>query len=68
MDTVEKNTKKIAEYSQNRIKEDEFHDQLALKEYVDPFTGSKQQSLLRLSGRKKRLQARLVSEPYRRFP
>ena len=35
-----KNTKKIAEYIQNQLKEDELHDQLTLKEYTDPFTGS----------------------------
>ena len=37
----EKNTKKIAEYIQNQLKEDMIHDQMALKEYVDPFTGNK---------------------------
>ena len=41
MDTAGKNTKKIAEYIQNQLKEDELHDQLTLKEYIDPFTGSK---------------------------
>ena len=41
VDTVGKNTKKIAEYIQNQLKEDELHDQLTLKEYTDPFTGSK---------------------------
>ena len=39
--TAGKNTKKIAEYIQNQLKEDELHDQLTLKEYTDPFTGSK---------------------------
>ena len=41
MDTVGKNTKKIAEYIQNQLKKDAVHDQLTLKEYADPFTGSK---------------------------
>ncbi len=41
VDTVGKNTKKIAEYIQNQLKENELHDQLTLKEYADPFTGSK---------------------------
>ena len=41
VDTAGKNTKKIAEYIQNQLKEDELHDQLTLKEYTDPFTGSK---------------------------
>ena len=41
MDTAGKNTKKIAEYIQNQLKENELHDQLTLKEYADPFTGSK---------------------------
>lgn len=41
VDTAGKNTKKIAEYIQNQLKEDEMHDQLTLREYVDPFTGSK---------------------------
>ena len=41
VDTVGKNKKKIAEYIQNQLKEDQLHDQLTLKEYMDPFTGSK---------------------------
>ena len=41
MDTAGKNTKKIAEYIQNQLKEDELKDQLTLREYVDPFTGGK---------------------------
>ena len=41
VDTVGKNNKKIAEYIQNQLKEDQLHDQLTLKEYMDPFTGSK---------------------------
>ena len=41
VDTVGKNTKEIAEYIQNQLKEDQLQDQLTLKEYMDPFTGSK---------------------------
>ena len=41
VDTVGKNKKKIAEYIQNQLKEGQLHDQLTLKEYMDPFTGSK---------------------------
>lgn len=41
VDTAGKNTKKIAEYIQNQLKEDRVSDQMTLKEYVDPFTGSK---------------------------
>ena len=40
-DTAGKNTKRIAEYIQNQLKEDQINDQMTLKEYVDPFTGSK---------------------------
>ena len=38
-DTVGKNTKIIAEYFSNQIKEDMIYDQISLKEYVDPFKG-----------------------------
>lgn len=41
VDTAGKNAKKIAEYIQNQLKEDQVTDQMTLKEYVDPFTGSK---------------------------
>ncbi|MBQ3587658.1 MAG: IS200/IS605 family transposase, partial [Oscillospiraceae bacterium] len=41
VDTAGKNTKRIAEYIQNQLKEDQVNDQMTLKEYVDPFTGSK---------------------------
>ena len=41
VDTAGKNAKKIAEYIQNQLKEDQIHDQMTLKEYQDPFTGSK---------------------------
>ena len=41
VDTAGKNAKKIAEYIQNQLKEDQIHDQMTLKEYDNPFTGSK---------------------------
>ena len=39
VDTVGKNAKKIQEYIQNQLKEDNEYDQMTLKEYIDPFTG-----------------------------
>lgn len=39
MDTVGKNTKRIQEYIANQLKEDHEADQMALNEYIDPFTG-----------------------------
>ena len=41
VDTVGKNAKKIEEYIQNQLQEDYVQDQISLKEYMDPFTGSK---------------------------
>ncbi len=41
VDTVGKNRKMIAEYIQNQLEEDNASDQMTLKEYRDPFTGSK---------------------------
>ena len=41
VDTVGKNTKKIAEYIQNQLEEDRLQDQLTFREYEDPFKGSK---------------------------
>lgn len=41
MDTVGKNAKKIEEYIKNQLKEDMVHDQMSLREFQDPFTGSK---------------------------
>ena len=40
VDTVGKNTKKIQEYIQNQLKEDQIAEQLEL-EIEDPFTGKK---------------------------
>ena len=41
VDTVGKNEKVIAEYIKNQLEEDYMKDQISLKEYIDPFTGSK---------------------------
>ena len=41
VDTVGRNEKAIGEYIKNQIQEDIASDQISLKEYVDPFTGSK---------------------------
>ncbi len=41
LDTVGKNTEKIKAYIQNQLNEDIMTDQYSLKEYYDPFTGSK---------------------------
>ena len=41
VDTVGKNKKAIEEYIRNQLMEDEMMDQMTMKEYVDPFTGSK---------------------------
>lgn len=41
VDTVGRNAKAIEEYIKNQLQEDIVADQISLKEYVDPFTGSK---------------------------
>ena len=41
VDTVGRNEKVIREYIQNQTEEDCMADQLTFKEYIDPFTGSK---------------------------
>ena len=41
VDTVGKNEKMIKEYIKNQLEEDYMKDQISLKEYIDPFTGSK---------------------------
>ena len=41
VDTVGRNRKQIEEYIKKQMEEDELLDQMTLKEYVDPFTGSK---------------------------
>ena len=41
VDTAGKNAKKIQEYIQGQLKEDQLNDQMTLKEYQDPFTGGR---------------------------
>ncbi len=41
IDTVGRNEKAIGEYIKNQLQEDIASDQISLKEYIDPFTGSK---------------------------
>ncbi|MFR1786570.1 MAG: transposase, partial [Ruthenibacterium lactatiformans] len=41
VDTAGKNTKKIAQYIHNQLKEDQLTDQMTLKEYMDPLAGNK---------------------------
>ena len=43
VDTVGKNEKAIAEYIRNQLQEDIASDQISLKEFIDPFTGEKNQ-------------------------
>ena len=41
VDTVGRNEKAIKEYIKNQLEEDYMADQISLKEYTDPFTGSR---------------------------
>ena len=41
VDTVGRNKKAIKAYIANQLQEDQIADQMSLKEYIDPFTGSK---------------------------
>ena len=41
VDTVGKNKKIISEYIRNQLEEDYASDQISIKEFTDPFTGSK---------------------------
>ena len=43
VDTVGKNEKAIRDYIRNQLEEDYMHDQISMKEYIDPFTGEKQE-------------------------
>ena len=40
VDTVGRNKKVIAEYIRHQLDEDRMEDQISIKEYTDPFTGS----------------------------
>ena len=41
VDTVGRNMKQIEEYIRKQLEEDKLMDQISIKEYIDPFTGSK---------------------------
>lgn len=41
VDTVGRNKKAIEKYIRNQLQEDIADDQISMKEYIDPFTGSK---------------------------
>ena len=41
VDTVGRNKKSIKAYIQNQLEEDKMSDQISIKEFIDPFTGSK---------------------------
>lgn len=41
VDTVGRNKKAIKVYIQNQLEEDKMSDQISIKEFIDPFTGSK---------------------------
>ena len=43
VDTVGRNKKAIAEYIRNQLEDDYMAEQISIKEYIDPFTGSKKQ-------------------------
>lgn len=43
VDTVGKNEKAIKEYIRKQLEEDYMSDQISLKEFVDPFTGTKRE-------------------------
>ena len=43
VNTVGRNKKAIAEYIKSQLEEDYMADQISIKEYIDPFTGSKNQ-------------------------
>ena len=41
VDTVGRDKKAIKAYIQNQLEEDKMSDQISIKEFIDPFTGSK---------------------------
>ena len=43
VDTVGRNERAIKEYIKNQLEEDYTKDQMTMKEYIDPFTGSRDQ-------------------------
>lgn len=45
LDAVGRNKKIIAEYIRNWLEEDEMYDQMTMTEYIEPFTGSKNENI-----------------------
>ncbi len=41
VDTVGRNKERIREYIKNQLEEDKIADQMSMREFIDPFTGSK---------------------------
>ena len=41
MDTAGRSKKAIKAYIQNQLEEDKISDPISIKEFIDPFTGSK---------------------------
>ena len=41
VDTVGRNKRVIEEYIRNHLEEDYTHNQISMKEFIDPFTGSR---------------------------
>ena len=41
VDTVGRNKKQIQEYIRNQLEEDKIAEQISIKEFIDPFTGSR---------------------------
>ena len=45
VDTVGRNKEKIREYIRKQLTEDKIADRMSMKEFIDPFTGSKIQGI-----------------------
>ena len=41
VDTVGRNKEKISEYIRNQLQDDQLAEQISMKEFIDPFTGSR---------------------------
>ena len=46
VDTVGKNEKAIKEYIRKQLEEDYMADQISLKKFVNPFTGTKREKVI----------------------
>ena len=53
VDTVGRNKKVIADYIQNQLEEDYASDQISLKGYMDPFTGSERKRAKKTAARER---------------